>query len=112
MYLLYFTYVIQFYIKCINLKYPLVLSVLSARRVRDGDIAGVDLNLQLSVTTLSANWDGFDQPKPDSNGLLVSRTLIKFAYFLSISLCTSFIYLTDWLNFNVFKLCHINERGQ
>ena len=44
--------------------------------VRDGDIAGVDLNLQLSVSTLSANWDGFGQPKPDSNGLLVSRTLI------------------------------------
>ena len=41
--------------------------------VRDGDIAGVDLNFQLSVTTLSANWDGFGQPKPGSNGLLVSR---------------------------------------
>ena len=42
--------------------------------VRDGDIAGVDLNLQLSVTTLSANWDGFGQPKSASNGPLIRRT--------------------------------------
>ena len=31
--------------------------------VRDGDIIGVDLNYQPSVSTLSANWDGFGPPK-------------------------------------------------
>lgn len=54
--------------------------------VRDGDIVGVDLNYQLSVTTLSANWDGFGQPKVDGKGLLISRTCFKYTYRVAISL--------------------------
>ena len=42
--------------------------------VRDGDIIGKDLNFQPSVTSLSANWDGFGQPQQDSGQPVVSRT--------------------------------------
>ena len=40
--------------------------------VLDGDIAGVDLNYQLSLTSLSANWDGFGQPKDGDTDTVVS----------------------------------------
>ena len=40
--------------------------------VRDGDIVGTDLNYQPSVTSLSANWDGFGQSKHDNDDLVIS----------------------------------------
>ena len=51
--------------------------------VRDGDITGKDLNYQPSVTSLSANWDGFGQPQEDSNKPVVSRTLLLYIIVLS-----------------------------
>ena len=36
--------------------------------VQEGDIVGTDLNYQPSVTSLSANWDGFGEPKYDDSG--------------------------------------------
>ena len=39
------------------------LEPMVAGNVRDGDIIGVDLNYQPSVSTLSANWDGFGPPQ-------------------------------------------------
>ena len=53
--------------------------------VRDGDITGKDLNYQPSVTSLSANWDGFGQPQEDSNKPVVSRTLLLNIITLSFS---------------------------
>ncbi|KAI0235602.1 hypothetical protein LSAT2_013879 [Lamellibrachia satsuma] len=41
--------------------------------VRDGDIVGTDLNYQPSVTSLSANWDGFGKPKNDNSGPVISK---------------------------------------
>ncbi|KAI0215917.1 hypothetical protein LSAT2_032052 [Lamellibrachia satsuma] len=41
--------------------------------VRDGDIVGTDLNYQPSVTSLSANWDGFGKPKNDDSGPVISK---------------------------------------
>ena len=48
------------------------LDPLRPGNVRDGDIAGVDLNYQLSLTSLSANWDGFGQPKDGGTDTVVN----------------------------------------
>ena len=43
--------------------------------VRDGDIIGIDLNYQPSLTSLSANWDGFGPPE----GMVVHGTWLLLA---------------------------------
>ena len=45
--------------------------------VRDGGIVGTDLNYQPSITSLSANWDGFCKPKQDENGPVISSKCFK-----------------------------------
>ena len=47
--------------------------------VRDGDIFGKDLNFQQSITSISANWDGFGLARDDSNGPVVTSMYHKFA---------------------------------
>ena len=51
--------------------------------VQEGDIVGTDLNYQSSVTSLSANWDGFGEPKNEDSGPVISRRCFKciFSFF-------------------------------
>lgn len=35
--------------------------------VRDGDLVGKDLNYQQSITSISANWDGFGQSRGEKH---------------------------------------------
>ena len=45
--------------------------------VRDGNIFGVDLNYQPSVTTISANWDGFGYDKNEqSDGIFSGESFL------------------------------------
>ena len=46
--------------------------------VRDGDIVGEDLDYQMSVTSLSASWEGFGQPKDDDTDTVASGTCIFY----------------------------------
>ncbi|KAI0236609.1 hypothetical protein LSAT2_012839 [Lamellibrachia satsuma] len=45
----------------------------SLSNVQEDDIVGTDLNYQSSVTSLSANWDGFGEPKNDDSGPVISK---------------------------------------
>lgn len=45
--------------------------------VRESDVVGTDLNYQSSVTSLSANWDRFGEPKNDDSGPVISNRCFK-----------------------------------
>ena len=46
--------------------------------VRDGHIAGIDLNFQPSQTSLSANWDGFGYDANDEGDFIINGTVLLF----------------------------------
>ena len=56
--------------------------------VRDGDIVGEDLDYQMSVTSLSASWEGFGQPKDDDTDIVASGTCFFFKFYIHIIIFT------------------------
>ena len=54
--------------------------------VRDGDIVGKDLNFQQSITTISANWDGFGQSSVQNNGPVFKSMFLAYRLQLTYDL--------------------------